>query len=143
MHLTKNMKEGEYFAASLGLSNIAAGLERIMHGQQIQKEEKESFGWGAGLLGEMDWHSKHYRKKEHPELCVIATELRSNFYKALQNLEIPFNRRFFEDVYQTLKSCGKKVMLNAGELKYAHRIFKSMADDTLTKLQYAFGRGQI
>ncbi|MEK6893151.1 MAG: hypothetical protein AABX07_03015, partial [Nanoarchaeota archaeon] len=89
------------------------------------------------------WHSKHYRKKEHPELCVIATELRPSFYKALQKLGISFDRRFFEGVYETLKSRGRKLRLNTEELRYAHRIFQSMADDTLTKLQYVYGRGQI
>ncbi|HIH13294.1 MAG: hypothetical protein J4469_05130 [Candidatus Aenigmarchaeota archaeon] len=144
MGLTRNLQyEAELFAASSRLQSVATGLNAIIVGQQIDVGEQEHFEWAGSLMGQMDWHSDHYHQKEHPELGVIATRLRPNFYGTLCRLRIPFNTTFSEGLYETLKSRGEKVKLGTEELIQAHQVVQSLATDTLTKLRYAHGRAQF
>ena len=144
MSLTGNLQdEAELFSASVRLQSVAIGLNKIIDGQQIEGREQENFEWAGNLVGQMDWNSKHYHQREHPELCVMATRLRPRFYDALLRLRIPFDAKFSEGLYDTLKSYGKKVQLGTEKLRQAHQVVQSMATDTLTELQYAPGMGQI
>ena len=131
--MTRDFKEyTELFCASTRLQSVAIGLREIIEGQE--NAERGNFEWGANMLGQMDWNSKHFLKRENPELCVIATELRPKFYETILKLGIPFNKSFSERIYETLRSCGKRVQLRTEELKQAYQMFQSMADDTLAEL---------
>ena len=74
------------------------------------------------MIKKLDWDSKHYGK--HPELSIIATELRPEFYDI-------FNTEYLDRIYQTLKSQGKKVPLSKEELMQAYEGFALMATNVL------------
>ncbi|MBU1129514.1 MAG: hypothetical protein KJ949_02700 [Nanoarchaeota archaeon] len=136
-------EEVKLFCASSKFQSISTGLGKIIEGQKINKEEKEIFEEVGNLFGQIDLDSKYYMK-EHPELCVIATELRPEFYKTLLNLKIPFNQNFSERIYNTLKSYGKNMQLKREELNQMYKLFETMSTNIITKLQYAYGlSGQI
>lgn len=115
-------KDMESLSISTKLQSIATGLQKIINHQPIKKDDKEKFEWGANLLGQIDWESKHYGK--HPELSVIATELRPEFYDI-------FNTEYLERIYQTLKSQGKKVLLSKEELMKTYKGFALIATNVL------------
>lgn len=147
MHIVKilslaiNLQDkAELFSASVRLQSVATGLQRIIDRQQMEERATENFKWMGNLVGQMDWDSQHYHQREHPELCLIATKLRPRFYEALLRFRIPFDAKFSEGIYETLKSYGGKVQLEVEELRQAHQIFESMATDILTELQYAYSR---
>ncbi len=124
----------ELFCTSVRLQDAATGLKKIIDGQQISSRDAEDFEWAGNLLGRMDWNSEHYEKGEHPELSLIATDLRPTFYRTITMYKIPFDAKFSEDFYETLKSYGKTVKLGRTELRQAHQIFESLAAYTLNEL---------
>ncbi len=129
-------KEIELLVVSSRLQSVATGLKKIINKRQVDKIEEENFDWVRNLTGQMDWNSEHYHKKEHPELCVIATELRPLFYKALLKSRIKFNPKFSEGIYEILKSYGRKVLLSQDSLEQTYQIYQTMATDILTGLSY-------
>jgi len=136
-------REGKLLSISTRLQSVAIGLNKIIDGQQIETSETENFEWAGNLFGQMDLDSEHYRRREHPELCVIATELRPKLYEAILKFKIPFDAKFSEGLYETLKSYGRKVQLKTDRLRQACQIFQSMGNDILTGIQCSYKMGQI
>lgn len=139
MNSIENLEDfGKSFSAHCKLQFAAGGLQKIANKQPVNQNETTNLGWAGNLVGQMDLSSSHY-SKEHPELCVTATKLRPLFYRTLLKLKIPFEANFSEKMYETLKSCGRKVSLSKEELGQTHQIFESMAKDSLTELQCKYG----
>ncbi|MBU3912881.1 MAG: hypothetical protein KKE50_02190 [Nanoarchaeota archaeon] len=130
-------REAELSSASSQLQTVATGLQKLIDGKDLEDREREELNRFGNLFGQVDWMSGHYRRKEHPELCVIATRLRPVFYRACVKSTVPFDRDYSEKIYKTLKSAGRELALSPQELQQAQIVFHAMSEEISSSLQAA------
>lgn len=124
-------KQAELISISHKLDSVAEGLLKIINETSLNDEEKEDFEWVGNLVGQIDEKSKHYEK--YPELSVLATELRPEFY------EKPIGG-YLNKVYTTLKSKGENIPLSKRELNQSYTDFLVISSKIL---RASFPQGNI
>ena len=129
------LKRAESSIACSQLRTVADGLSRIIGNQPLESRESKGLASFADLFGEIDWHSEHYKRKEHPELCIKSTTLRPLFYETILDLKCPLDADYSERVYRMLKSSGKENTLSHPEMLKIRDVFNSMSDKILSSLQ--------
>ena len=134
--ITDMKDEVELLSASSRLQTVATGLKKLIDKELLENTERDELTRLGELFGQIDWDSEHHKRNEHPELSVIATQLRPTFYRKLTELKVPFDKDYSERVYQTLKSAGRKISLSPHELVQVQQVFQLMSYEILSGLQY-------
>lgn len=122
------LDEATLFAVSVRLQSVASDLKKIIDGQEA---EIKHFEWTGSLVSQMDWNSKYHNR--NPELCVIATKLRSQFYSTLSRYGISSRDQFSDRLYEILKS-PTDIQPEDKNLELAYNIIRSMATKILNEL---------
>ena len=84
---TDLQKQALDFSVSHKLRNIAESLEKLAGGEDLNESDLGNFKWGKELIAQI----KSY--EPHPELSVLATELKPRFYRlfGINQLGIVYN----------------------------------------------------
>src|SRR2546423_3643134 len=86
------LESSEVFEASSKLQAAATALDKLSHGGQLGREERENLKWCGVFLEELDWRAPaHGGSEGAAHLSVRATEVRPSFYATLRNTQQLFH----------------------------------------------------
>jgi hypothetical protein len=116
------------FVASSRLQAVATGLCELASGEPSGAAPLD-FNWAGDLFDTMDLsHNAH-----HPELIILATELRPLLYRRNEPLKV-------SSITNTLYRISSGQLVPTQDLEQAHRVVQRMSSDILTRLQYGYYR---
>lgn len=123
--------ENWQFMASVRLEDVRLSLTKILNGEELSAKDKEDLGWVGHLLYRTDWNSPRWQDERNPDLVALATSIRPDYYKTLQEFGIDYladGREMLERVYKGLTECNFE-RISIDELNIFSRITSRLSRD--------------